>query len=351
MKFRFICGLSLLLSLWLGNSYAMNFSTPKHEFYDSFDWVNSHLGKTHIYADGEITESTAKEFLAFVKANKIEDAMVLLNSGGGSLLEGINLGSAIRKLGFDTGIATYSKGKMIKQGICASACAYVFSGGVARYYSGKGTRLGIHQFYSKEPNVSNQTSQEVSGLIVAYLQKMGVDAFAFTASTLAKADDMLWLTEKEAEKLQFSNNGILPTTLELKQSKEDTYLKVEQHRRNGTARFLFSCTKKQITLMGGLVTTEKDAQNKDGWATRTLFTFDSNTIQLELRAKNPQGFRVSGPVSWVGRTLTNSDLNKLMHSQTITVWIGADGAMAYTGIADIRKVKDKIGDFVNNCTQ
>ncbi|PUA17811.1 hypothetical protein [Glaciimonas sp. PCH181] len=351
MKLRLLCGLSILLSLWLGNSYAMTFSAPKHEFYDVFAWENSHSGKTRIYADGEITDNTAQEFKAFVMANKIENAMVLLNSGGGSLVEGMRLGSAIRELGFDTGIATYSNGKMIEQGTCASACAYAFAGGIGRNYLGKGTRLGIHQFYSADPNVSNQASQEVSGLIVAYLQKMGVDAFAFSAASFVGKENMLWLTVEDAEKLQFANDGAFPTTAELKQSKTDTYLKVEQRRINGTARLLFFCNNKHIALTGGLVTTEEDAKNKDDWATRTYLNFDNNTIQLETRTKNPKGFNVSGSVAWVTRTLTGNDLNKLMSSKLITVGIGSDGAMAYVGNADITKVKDKIGNFINNCIQ
>lgn len=351
MKLALICGLSALLTLGLGNSHAMTFSAPKHEFYDAFHWKNSEGNKTRIYADGEITSNTAQEFRAFVKANKIENARVLLNSGGGSLLQGIRLGSVIRELGFDTGIASYSKGKMIEQGICASACAYAFAGGVGRYYSAAQTRLGIHQFYSTESKLTNQTSQEISGMIVAYLQKMGVDAFAFTASTLAGADNMLWLTKEDAEKLQFSNNGASPTTAELKQAGTQTYLKVEQGKTNGTARFIFACTNKQVLLMGGLLTSEEDAKRKNEWATRTYFTFDGNEIQLELRTNNPSGFHVQDSVSWVTRTLTHSDLNKLMPSQAVTAWIAADGAMAYTATANISMVKDKIGSYIKNCIQ
>lgn len=349
MKNRFIHGISILLSLCIGNAYAMTFSAPKHEFLDSFDWVNTHGGKTRIYASGEITGNTAQEFKAFVLANKIENARVLLDSSGGSLIEGLRLGSTIREFRFDTGIATYSNGKMIEQGICASACAYAFAGGVGRYYSAAKTRLGIHQFYSTESDLSNQSSQEISGVIVAFLQKMGVDTFAFSASTLAGSDNMFWLSKEDSEKLQFSNNGSSPTTAELKQTKTETYLKVEQISVNSSARYIFGCVDKSIFLMGGMVTTEEDAKNKAVWATQTYFTFDGNTIQLERRTKNPKGFATSGPVSWVSRTLTKNDLSKLMASKLMTVWIGADGAMAYTATADINKVKDKIGVFINNC--
>ena len=329
----------------------MTFSAPKHDIVDVLMWTDLHSNITRIYADGEITNTTTQQFKEFVNANKIKNAMVLLNSGGGSLLEGMRLGSTIRDLGFDTGIATYSNLKMIEEGICASACAYTFAGGIGRYYSGKGTKIGIHQFYSQAPNISTQSSQEVSGVIVAYLEKMGVDALAFSASTLAGADNMLWLTVQDAEKLQLSNNGALPTTAELKQSKTNTYLKIEQQRRNGSGRLIFLCEKKKINLFGGLVADAEDANLKVGWATHSFLTFDNNQIQLEMKTANPKSLKVIGDVSWVPRTLTNNDLNKLKDSNTITVGIGAYDAMAYTAIVDISKVKDKIGNFVNNCTQ
>lgn len=351
MKLRFVVVLSLLSGLSIGNCHAMTFSAPKHELAEVMMWENDHPGRVRIYADGEITNTTVVQFNSFVKENKIKSAMVMFNSGGGSLFDGIRLGSSIRSLGFDTSIATYSNGKTIEQGICASACAYAFAGGVGRYYSGGGMRLGIHQFYSSGKTISNQASQETSGLIVAHLQKMGVDAFAFAAASFTAKESMLWLTVKDAEELQFANNGAFPTTAELKQSSGATYLKIEQVRVSEVGRLLFFCIDKQISLGGGIVTTEEDAKNKNEWATQTYFSFDYNTVQLQRRTENPKGFTTNGSVSWVTRTLSNNEINQLMATKLFTVGVGGDGAMAYIANVDISKVKSKIGNFVNNCTE
>ena len=59
---------------------------------------------------------------------------VFLKSEGGSLLEGIALGKVIRNLGFDTTIGYLDNYRNSQySGMCASACAYTFAGGVARY--------------------------------------------------------------------------------------------------------------------------------------------------------------------------------------------------------------------------
>lgn len=148
---------------------AMTFTAPKHNPADVITWIDQHGDTTRIYADGEITTSSASELEQFVRANHIESGMVLFNSLGGSLMGGVTLGNIIRKQGFDTGIATYAHGGMVTSGSCASACAYAFAGARGRYYSGGNTKLGIHQFYSRGDDIGNGTSQEVSGLLVAYL--------------------------------------------------------------------------------------------------------------------------------------------------------------------------------------
>ncbi len=193
----------MVFGLASGAANAMTFTAPKHSLPDVVRWMDQHGDTTRIYAEGEITATSAGELEQFVRANHIESGMVLLNSPGGSLMGGVALGNAIRKLGFDTGIATYAHGGMVTSGICASACAYAFAGGRGRYYSGGATRLGVHQFHSQGYDIDSGTSQEVSGILVAYLQRMGVDASAFSASASVQPNDILWLSAAEASRLHF----------------------------------------------------------------------------------------------------------------------------------------------------
>jgi hypothetical protein len=132
-------------------------------------------GKYRIYASGAIDENSSGEFLDFIKSNKIEAAKVYFNSPGGSLLGGLRLGQTIRDLGFDTEIGsqgdTYGHNAL---SMCASACVYSFAGGVSRFF-GVNAKLGVHQFYSGTGAVgSAEQGQIVSGVIVSYLDAMGI---------------------------------------------------------------------------------------------------------------------------------------------------------------------------------
>lgn len=60
---------------------------------------------------------------------------VLLNSGGGSEADGLAIGRTIRRAGLST--------RVPKGALCASACADIFMGGVARRVD-EGGRYGIH---------------------------------------------------------------------------------------------------------------------------------------------------------------------------------------------------------------
>ncbi|PXX38268.1 MULTISPECIES: hypothetical protein [Burkholderia] len=328
---------------------AMTFSAPKHNPGAVIVWMGLHGGRTPIYAEGEITATSARELEQFVRVNHIESGMVLFDSPGGSLMGGMSLGGTIRKLGFDTGIASYAGGEMVSRGFCASACAYAFAGGLGRYYSGGNTRLGIHQF-SSQKDIGSEVSQEVSGLLVAYLQRMGVDALAFSASASVQPNDILWLSAADASRLHFSNNGALPTTAELKQAQGATYLRVEQKYTSYSARFIIDCAGGKLEMMGGIVTSPQDAKGKYEWATQSYFTFDDQTIQTRRKGGSADGLSVVQSTVWVQRVLSPAEIQKLLVSNTITTWVAADGAVGSTGAADIRAVRGQIRDFVNNCT-
>lgn len=352
MKYIIKAAIFLLLS-FVGNAYSMNFSVIKfNNPYDSVLWANEHGGMTPIYADGEITDTSADDFKSFVQRNHITDgAKIIFNSPGGSLTGGMALGNAIRSLGYDTTIGIFKQGKILDDGICASACAYSFSGGLGRYYSGKRAKLGIHQFYSTKNNISGKHIQQMSGIIVAYLQKMGVDTIAFSVSTVAGQDEILWLTKNQAEKMRFSNNGAYPTTYELKQENKNTYLKFEQDHIRYSARFILFCFDRKISLSGGMVNNPQTANDLYNWATQSLFTFDGNEIQQQRKAQFPDSMKAAGPVVWVYRNLSENEVRKLLSSKYITIWIASDGAIGQTAKADIANDDGKIKNFIDNCYQ
>ena len=96
-----------------------------------------------VAAQGEITEDTPAVFSAYIR-DFGNPHLIVLNSDGGNLLAGIELGRMIRAAGANTAIGeTRSLSGDLSHleetipGVCASACAFAFIGGVERWVGPK----------------------------------------------------------------------------------------------------------------------------------------------------------------------------------------------------------------------
>jgi hypothetical protein len=173
----------------------------------------------YIQATGEITPDTAQVFKAFLASQKFTPSIVRLDSPGGSLGGGIELGEIIRELKYSTevGSSQYVAGDLQKvlleraPGFCASACAYAFLGGATRTLD-KDAKLGFHQFFD-EKALSSPTarlfsgkdldsSQRIMAAIVLYVIKMGADPRLVVVAAGASPTDMRWIQGEDARKLR-----------------------------------------------------------------------------------------------------------------------------------------------------
>ena len=109
-----------------------------------------------ISADGDITDSTAQEFLDFVRANSGTHnlhSVVLINSPGGKVVGSMDLGRVFRKIGALTIVARAVDGSdgvaHIAQGRCFSACVYALMGGRKRIVPDR-SLVGIHRMFALE---------------------------------------------------------------------------------------------------------------------------------------------------------------------------------------------------------
>ena len=87
---------------------------------------------------GAITRDTAPSFADVIKQSSAlgcANPWLLLESPGGLLFDGLDLGKQVRGAGFRT-ITRYS---------CASACSMIFLGGTERVLVGSRARIGLHQ--------------------------------------------------------------------------------------------------------------------------------------------------------------------------------------------------------------
>ena len=111
-------------------------------------------------------------------------AIVRLNSNGGALRPGLEIGRAINLRGYTTLIADSDT--------CASSCALIWLAGETRFL-GLGARVGFHASYRDE-NGRFVESSVGNALIGHYLSKLDLPAEAVIFTTQAPPDRILWLT-------------------------------------------------------------------------------------------------------------------------------------------------------------
>lgn len=307
-------------------------------------------GVEDIYAEGDITEGTTDRLLAFIQRNQIQAAKIHFNSPGGSLIEGMNLGRAIRSLQFFTTVGVYQikydPGADTKS-ICASACAYAFAGGTSRFLSKYTGKLGIHQFYSESATgTPGEIVQQISGLIVAYLAEMGVDAKAFTISTIADRNGMIWLTPEEALSLRFANNGSSPPIAEIKLLGMTPYLRVQQDHSDVTTRVLFNCANRQIYMQFGIVTDQESSRMFASNQKRSYLELDNKDF---LVAPGRTGAIANGSVVWIARSMTPAALLQFIHATNVGGWIDGFGSVRYGATLEMPTVRAKIAEFAKQC--
>lgn len=167
-----------------------------------------------IQADGLIDETTLDDFHTFLgDGPDWLPKRIRFNSPGGKLAEGIRLGEELRRRGFATEVGghephpdwpdmPYWEFTRRIPGICASACAYAFMGGIERRID-PGSRIGVHQFYSSARAEADANSapvlvqegveQEVVSVLLDYTLRMGVDARVLANAGLSGPDEMYWI--------------------------------------------------------------------------------------------------------------------------------------------------------------
>lgn len=155
-----------------------------------------------VLAKGRIGPNTHRAFAQARRDLKIDrGAQLLLSSPGGDLVDGLKLGLQIRKAGLHTRVADGSS-TPLSSGICASACAYAFLGGVVRQVD-DAARVGIHQFRDPEGGfvLNAAETQQLVGLVADYLSSVGANFRFETLALRTPAGQVHWLSPYELNAL------------------------------------------------------------------------------------------------------------------------------------------------------
>jgi hypothetical protein len=180
------------------------------------------LGLTRwVQASGRISPETPARFEAFAREHRLQGVTVALESGGGSMLDALRAGRAFRAAGVNTIVGrtvvragSGADATLVTHGtLCASACTYLFLGGVERRFPVT-ARFGVHQFtprigadgrpVSERPNEQDfMGAQQVSAHLAVYIQEMGADArLMLAAASVPYGQQLRFLRPSEIAELR-----------------------------------------------------------------------------------------------------------------------------------------------------
>ena len=200
-----------------------------------------------VYLDGRIDADAPRRLSEALDGVEGKIA-VWLNSHGGNLFAGMQLGRIIREHGASTRIVDH---RTLLPGECYSACALTFLGGVYRFNS-NGARYGVHQAtLVVRPSGDVDLGQDLSTAIRSYIREMGVDARLLDLCMKAGRDEMYVLSRREARDLGVVNDGRKSPEWSTAAFAGGNLLQGQQATADGTGSVFFSCDGRQ-TVFGAV---------------------------------------------------------------------------------------------------
>ncbi len=304
-----------------------------------------------VYLDGPIEPDTPTRFEKYIQDRKVPPgSYIVLNSPGGNLFAGMELGRLFRKFAFSTDVGKKEPGSkqrfnMISGG-CYSACAFAYLGGRFRYLKA-GSIYGVHRFSFRENSkVDADIAQVTSSEIVSYIAAMGANIDLFRLSTSAAASGMKELDKKTLERLNVVNNGATTPVWTIESLQGRLYAKGERVTDiSGINKFMVLCENRKVTLYAVF-----DAVGRgDEMMKMPVHDLMINGKPMPLRLQNreivngwinlfydlnPSQIKSILRADWVGVTLR--------YSREAGVFLGFDGMSFAEG-------REKVNGVINNC--
>ena len=166
----------------------------------SYSVNSNYLGYNLIYASGQIRHGDLYKLQRkYRNVSKNRQTIVVFNSNGGELREGLKIGRFLR----DNHIGSAVR----KNSICASSCALAFLGG--RSKSGakllilpNSSKLGFHAFYYKNGNYVrlNKVQKDLSNLF-SYASYIGAPNYLMSKMFNTSSKEMYWINHRDRRAL------------------------------------------------------------------------------------------------------------------------------------------------------
>jgi hypothetical protein len=169
---------------------------------------------TSIAADGEITDATPEDFRSFLRVNAPAHqgrTVVFIDSPGGKIVAGIELGKIFRKIGATACVARIVEAEERSAsepagGICFSACVYALMG-AKRRIAPRDSRIGIHRMFAYEGTTRRLDNGAMAAMLRRYSNMMGVSPELVAATEQGTPDAIRILTPAEIARWRLASPG------------------------------------------------------------------------------------------------------------------------------------------------
>lgn len=147
---------------------------------------------------GRIEPGDAARIADQIAATPARD--ILLHSPGGSVIDALDIGRALRAAGKTTQVR--------ERDVCLSACPYILAAGTERRVA-EGGRVGLHQHYFGENTflpafLAVQDIQRGQGEVMRYLDQMGVDPMMLVHSLSTPPQAIYLLSVEELSRYRLT---------------------------------------------------------------------------------------------------------------------------------------------------
>ncbi|WP_299867988.1 hypothetical protein [uncultured Hoeflea sp.] len=262
-----------------------------------------------IVLSGPITAESPSKVSIFLEDISDFDT-IILESPGGILSAGIEIGRMIRASGLKTQVGGRAPGiaKSEYSDLCSSACAYAFLGGVERSVYGD-AKLGFHSFYMSD--VYNRfvlagraiaDAQNVASDIVFYLISMSVDARVFANASTVAAADMIYLSKDQMLEyniitpalfssfaLEPAGNGVVAESRrQVPVRAYDELLKVKAYCQDGTPYILFDSNVATLPVTDLSIYLNRNSEEPDVYVDEAQIDVISDGERSSIRVRLTQ---------------------------------------------------------------
>jgi hypothetical protein len=305
-----------------------------------------------IFADGVIDAEAGARLRTFIQERHIpRKSMLYLNSPGGNLIGGMELGRVIRdaELITDVGRPAGDTKKTVLAAGCYSACTLAFLGGEFRYLS-EGSKYGVHRFYSAvKSDQDADLAQIVSASVVQYARDMGVDPEFLTEMTKAGKAEVNLIPYNDLVRLNVINNGQTKTRWTIESMGEAIYLKGERATFHGINKFILICNSNRTVTLYAIFDPERREREIAKMAAISLL-IDGTPMQIATQLFDGPKL-VNGWIN-VMFSLDDTLLSAIQRAKTVGVSFqfsyGAPVFLGFDGLEFAEGAK-KLPGFLHTC--